>query len=191
MWIWIAAALAGQIVVDAKVPVAVMLDGEMVAQLWRAAVVTVPAEPGPHALTVVLDGNPRRFDVTITDGAPVVVLAGRSGVSLGAAEDVAKHVPTAPPDGAPTEVRFRVADGAYLMVQVGRQRVVVGPGDGMAIPLPLGDHPFSVRSSDGTAVFARGVLTVSASAEPRVVQLSEGALPETSGQGVAFHPDRT
>jgi hypothetical protein len=53
------------------------------------------------------------------------------------------------------------------------------------LPLPVGEHPMSLRSSDGTSVFARGVLTVSGGKD-LVVQVTEGLMPETSGEGISF-----
>jgi hypothetical protein len=77
------------------------------------------------------------------------------------------------------------------MVQIGRQRVVVGPGDGLVLPLELGRHEMSVRNQDGTAVYARGSLEVTPGGEPVIVQLAQGALPETSSGSVRFYPDRS
>jgi hypothetical protein len=62
----------------------------------------------------------------------------------------------------------------------------VEPGRDLTLDLPPGAHPMSVRSSDGTVVWATGSLEV-APGEPLVVQIGEGRMPEVSGAG-AFNP---
>lgn len=185
MWIlYFMAAIAGQIIVDGKVPMAIALDGQVVAQTWREGRVTFDAAPGLHTVTLTVRGNPKKVEVVVDEFAPAMVLVGKSGISVSATAPVDDSV------GAP-EVRFRVTGKMSLMVQVGNQRVVVPPGDGIVLPLELGVHEMSVRSANGTAVFARGKFEVSPSAEPVIVQLTQGALPETSGVGVSFYPDRS
>ncbi len=189
MWIWITVALAGQLIVDGKVPVSVAIDGEMAAQTYRPGLLRFEVENGEHVVVISAAGNPNRFDIVVGPSAPVVLLAGRTGITQGAVDKI-----EAEDEGlvtGPGTVTFRCVGGARLMVQVGRQRVVVGAGEGVALELAIGEHPMSIRSSDGTSIYARGVLRVSGGAGPVVVQIGEGTMPETSGEGIAFLPDRT
>jgi hypothetical protein len=81
-------ALAGQIVVDGKVPMAVSMDGSMVAQTVVPARVSFEAPDGIRSLTITIGGNPKKIDVRVEDGTPALVLVGRSGISVGAMVDV-------------------------------------------------------------------------------------------------------
>jgi hypothetical protein len=174
-------AVAGELVVDVKVPARVAVDGEVVADVYQDGVLRVPWADGAHQVTVTVAGSPQRLDVTAA-AEPVVLLVGRTGISIGAVAN-----PAAPPvaDAVASDVRFRTIGTERLLVQIDAQRVAVSPGKGILLPLQVGDHPISVRSGDGTSVYARGVLTITGGAD-NVVQVTEGALPETSGAGVHF-----
>lgn len=178
----LSAALAGDLVVDVKVPVNVSIDGQQAADVFQPGMLRLPVDDGPHKVTVVVAGKPSVFDVTIGP-SPVVLLVGRSGTTVGAAD--AQPVPLA--TGADIPVRFRTTARDRLLVQIAGQRVVVAPGVGVTLPLGLGEHEMTVRSPDGTSIFARGMLVVGGSGE-LIVQLSEGKMPETSGPGLSFDP---
>lgn len=178
----LSAALAGDLVVDVKVPVTVSVDGLQVADVFQPGVLRLPEEDGPHKVTVVVAGKPSVFDVTIGPSA-VVLLVGRSGTTVGAPD--ALPVPMAV--GVDIPVRFRATNRDRLLLQIGGQRVVVAPGVGVTLPLSLGEHEMTVRSPDGTSIYARGMLVVSAAGD-LIVQLAEGKMPETSGPGLSFDP---
>lgn len=175
-------ALAGDLVVDAKVPVAVSVDGPQVAELYQPALLRLPLDDGPHKITLLVAGNPSVHELVIGD-TPVVLLVGRSGTTVGASD--AEPPPVLA--GGDVPVRFRTASRDRLLLQVGGQRVVVAPGIGLTLPLALGEHDMTVRSPDGTSIYARGILVVSGAGD-LVVQLSEGKMPETSGSGLSFDP---
>lgn len=182
MWtlLFLSAAFAGEVVIDVKLPARLSLDGELVAEVYREGVLRLPVKDGPHQLVVTTGGMPSSFQVDVGP-RPTVVIVGRSGISV-SQDDQEQVVPM-----GDAQVRFRSAHNERLMVQVGNQRVVVSAGDGILIPLPVGEYPMTVRNPDGTSIFARGMLQVRGGAD-LVVQISEGMLPETSGEGVAFHP---
>lgn len=173
-------ALAGEVVFDLKVPARIVLDGEVVAEVHRESVLRVPVADGDHSLVLAVQNEPRSFPLAV-GAQPVLVLVGRTGISVGA---LAEAPEVALPAGD-ASVRFRVSEKERLLVQIDKQRVVVGPGAGVALPLALGEHALSIRNPDGTQVFARGVLHVAGPGEA-VVQISEGRLPETSGDVVSF-----
>ncbi len=178
----LSAALAGDLVVDAKVPVTVSVDAQQAADVFQVGVLRLAVDDGPHKVVVVVAGKPSVFDVTIGP-SPVVVLVGRSGTTVGAPD--AQPVPVAV--GVDIPVRFRAAGRDRLLLQIGGQRVVVAPGVGVTLPLSLGEHDMTVRSPDGTSIYARGMLVVSGAGD-LVVQLAEGKMPETSGAGLSFDP---
>lgn len=181
MWtLLLASALAGDLVVEAKVPARVSVDTELVAEIFRSGSYRTEIPDGPHKLVITTGGTPKSFDIE-AGPEPVVVIVGRTGTTLGTAapepETVAK---------GDADIVFRSSDGSRLMVQVGPQRVVVGAGRDVALSLPVGEYPMSVRNESGTQIFARGMLDVRGGTE-LIVQVAEGTLPETAGDGVAFH----
>lgn len=182
-------AFGGELVLDAKVPAHLVLDGEVVAELYQPALLHLPLDAGSHRLVLTTEGQPEPFEFVSAADSTHVLLAGRTGNTLSSALD---RTQDDPPDAdvGPVSVRFRTAGNQPLMVQIARQRVVVSPGEGVDVSLPVGTHAMSLRSSDGTSVYARGMLKVGPT-EDAVVQIGEGAMPETSGPGVAFHPDPT
>lgn len=174
-------AFAGELVVDAKVPVRVAVDGELLAEVHREGVLHLPLADGLRGVVLTVAGNAQRYEVQIGD-QPSRILVGRTGVTVDA---VAPAV--AIPQGEAT-VRFRTAGKERLLVQVDRQRVLVSPGVGIALPLSTGDHAISIRNPDGTQIFARGTLIISSGGD-LLVQIAEGRVPETSGEGLQFVAD--
>jgi hypothetical protein len=185
MWIltlWLSAS-AGELLLDAKVPAALSVDGRMLAQLYEPGVLRVPVSAGAHQLSISIDGTPQLFDVTVGEDEVRVILAGRTGVTLGEVRKATTQVA-----GVPVDVEFRARGPAAVMVQVGRERIVLAPEAIKHLSLALGDHPMTVRSSDGTSVYARGVLRV-VGGEVMVVQVTEGATPEATGPGLVFRTE--
>lgn len=187
MWFLTSFAFAAEIVVDVQIPSRVALDGVIVAEVYRPVEVRLDAAPGRHevqftALSGGVDG-PVRLAVEASDQAPAVLIAGTKGLLLAAASTVADA------GAGPWPVHFRAPAGQRLMVQVDDHRVIVAPGGDATITLGPGEHRISVRSSDGTMVFARGFLRVGGG-DAMVVQLSEGALPLAAGSGVSFIADQ-
>src|SRR5690606_4050302 len=127
--------------------------------------------------------EPRPYEVE-AGAEPTLVLVGRTGVTI--AKGPTGDAASAPAVDGVSDVLFRTASGEQLLVQVDQQRVLVSPGRGVALPLSVGHHPMTVRSADGSSIFARGTLVVTGGTE-LLVRLSEGRLPETAGDGVVFH----
>jgi hypothetical protein len=180
-------AFAAEIVVDVQIPSRVALDGVVVAEVYRPVEVRLDAEPGKHdvqftALSGTVDG-PVRVSVEVVPDRQVVLAAGMKGLLVASAA-------ASPTLGAgPWPVHFRAPPGQRLMVQVDDQRVIVAPGGDASVTLAVGEHRISVRSSDGTMVFARGFLRVGGG-DAMVIQLTEGALPLAAGTGVTFIADQ-
>jgi hypothetical protein len=169
------------LVVDAKVPAEVLLAGVKLGELYFPATVQFSISPGTYPLRVYVGGTPTDLEVELTSGAQTSVVVGRSGVSI-AGTTAAPPVST-----EPASVEFRmVGRGAVrLSVEDGDGAPAVGrlaTGETLALELLPGPHALSLRSGDGTVIWATGALHVAGSG-PVVVLVSEGRLPEVSGGG--------
>lgn len=180
---WALSASAGELVIDAKIATQVAVDGVLVADLLQAGVLRTPIADGLHEVKVVSGGHTSTVSVTAKADVPVVVVAGRSGVTLGAPSATTSVAAT-----GPAAVEVRAVGAERVLLQVAGQRVLVTPGTSKAVQLAAGEHPVVVRSSDGTMVYARGVLSVGAG-DGLVLQIGEGAMPETAGSGLRFIPE--
>jgi hypothetical protein len=168
----------GRIEVEALLPTEIVVDGVKLGQLWipGEAAFTIPT--GEHLLRAYTQGKPHDLPIRVTATQPVHVLVGRSGISA--------DRPTEADDAAvAVQVEFRVmgARGAVLRLDDGKHQVQ--PGQPLSIELEPGLHPLSVRSSNGTVIWASGMLSVSGT-QPVVVHVTEGRMPEVSGGG-QFH----
>ncbi len=132
--------------------------------------------PGDHVVRVWIGGNPVDMEVEVVSEEEVLVIAGRTGVSV---SDSAAP----PPATTAVDVSMRVVGVPAVQLRLDDARHVVKAGADATFTLAPGTHKLSVRSADGTAVWSNGVLEVRG---PAVVQLSEGRLPEVSGAAV-FH----
>lgn len=186
-WTWLGWAAAADptpeaapLVIDAKVPAEVMLGGVKLAQLYYPGEVTFQVTPGLHMVRIYTNGNPTDVPVDLTDGAGTRIVVGRTGISLAAVDQ-----PVAEATG-PISVEFRFVGQGGAQLRVDKKPHAVQPGQDLTLALGAGVHPISVRSTDGTAIWATGTLEV-APGRPMVVQLSEGRMPEVSGAG-AWHP---
>jgi hypothetical protein len=70
--------------------------------------------------------------------------------------------------------------GGSAQVRVDGARHHLSGGDRITLTLAPGPHAMSVRSQDGTSVWAAGTLSVSGGA-PVIVQIAEGRMPEVGG----------
>ncbi len=164
-----------RLTIDALLPVEVWIDGAKFAQLWAPATTTVQLAPGPHLVRVYAQGKPADQQVNLVDGANVRVVVGRGGVSVEEAT-ASDDQPTVVP------VEFRVLGARGASLRIGDERHAINAGDRLSLDLDVGPHLISVRSSDGTVIWASGRLSVTGGA-PLVIHLGEGRMPEVSGGG--------
>lgn len=182
MWtLLLGTVLAGELVIDARVPARVSVDGEVAAEIYALGRLHLQVADGARRVMVTVDGNPRVLDV-VTGARPVVVFVGRTGITVESGSAPSPEV------SGDATVRFVTPEGNRLLVLVAGRRVLVPPGAGVPVTLPVGDHALSIRNADGTQVFARGTLVLGRAGEA-VVQITEGRVPETSGEGVSFVAD--
>jgi hypothetical protein len=174
-------AVMGQLMFDTRLPAEIRVDGHTVAQLYLGGRLTVNASIGPHEVMVLTNGTPRHVAVDVPRVGTAVVMVGRTGITTGLRDAELAEA------GSLTPVELRVAGDQDVMVQIGDQRWRINARASKGIEVPIGVHTISVRSGNGTVVWATGTLEL-ASAGPVVLQLAEGRMPEVSGQGSAFHP---
>jgi hypothetical protein len=176
------AALAGELIVDAKVPVEVHVDAVVVAQLFYPSQVKLDAKTGKRTVKLMINGKANTVLVDVPAEGAAHISVGRSGVTVDAPETAADATPTVP-------VEFRVIGNEPLVVQLGTSRHPVDGGGRLALDLDTGLHQMVVRSTDGTAIWARGKLDLLGTG-PVVVHVSEGRMPEITGDTGTFRPTR-
>jgi len=174
----LSAALAGELLVEAQVPADVFVEGNHVAQLFYPSSLRVEFAPGPIVLTVVVEGLPAKVDLEIPEVGTAVLVVGRTGITTG-------QQPPEPVDAEPRDIEFRLGGPEHVLFSLAGERIQLGPGEVVTRRLEPGNHALSVRSSQGTIVWAQGQLVVDGTS-PFVVQLSEGHLPEVVGRGGDF-----
>ena len=171
----------GTLHVDAKVPVEILVDGVKLGQLWFPGKASFLIESGPHRLRVYTNGHPSDYDLAVEPEDTTWVVVGRTGITL---DSLAGEATAEVDEAALVPVEFRAAGGG-AQLRVGEQRLMLASGERLGVELGPGDHPLSVRSADGTVVWATGTLEVGRG-DRMIVQVSEGRLPEVSGAG-RFH----
>jgi hypothetical protein len=169
----------GRLHVDVLLPAEILFDGVKLGQLWIPGKTTFELPTGPHLLRVYTQGNPQDLRITLAADMDLRVVVGRNGVTaeqLARTDDKAAIVP----------VDFRVLGTRGASIRMNGTQHAIEPGGQLALELADGSHSLSVRSSDGTVIWATGQLTVHGGA-PVVVQIAEGRMPEVSGAG-SFNP---
>ncbi|MBX2798812.1 MAG: hypothetical protein KTR31_14145 [Myxococcales bacterium] len=169
------------LVVDSKVPAEVLVDGQKLAQLWAPGEVAFQIIPGAHALRLYTNGDASDFPLVLAAGGEVRVMVGRTGISL---DDSADPTAASDDEAQTVPVEFRTM-GRGVQLRLDRQRITLTEGERKSVELAPGNHRLSVRSQDGTVIWANGTLEVQRGAS-LVVQVAEGRMPELSGSG-RFH----
>jgi hypothetical protein len=172
-------AAAGELIVHAEVPTELAIDGQPTAQLFRPGRLHVQAPDGDRRVTVLVNGTATHLRLVV-GGAPTHLVVGRTGITTR----------TQPADEQPDGialVELRAVGREGVRLTVGEHRFRLAPGDQQVIELPTGRYPAELRSGNGLAIFASGVLDVRG-VGPIVVQVSEGRAPEVIGSGSAWRP---
>ncbi len=171
--------VTGTLVVDARLPVEVRVDGQPVLQLFVPGRAEIRVLPGDHAITAVTGANPTEIRLNVPQpGQSAVLLVGRNGITSRVEQSVASNA-------ADVSVELRVTGPGPVQVRLDDHRWEIAPGSSVSMSQPVGAHTFSVRSREGTAIWANGSLSL-AGGDPVVIQLSEGRAPEVSGLGSYF-----
>lgn len=177
----IGAALAGDLVVDAAVPVVVRARGvDLVTVLSAARVRLLDLPAGAQAFELSRDGVTQTLTVQVPaqGAAQITVTAG------GAVLEPEPAPPTAVPSlelRAPADQRFAtVLDGARLLTWDGGHPVAL---EG----LTPGAHSLDLRSPDLQTIWARGTLTLEP-VDRLIATLTAGRSLEVVGRSGAFSP---
>jgi len=165
---------AGTLRIDIKLPAEVLLDGVKLAETYVPAQLSFEVVAGPHLLRVYTHGDPHDLPIEVEAGDALSVVVGRTGMSGD------RTTGTAPDPNGIVPVEFRVLDGMASTIRIDGGKHTIPQGDRLTLDLPVGTHPVSVRSADGTIIWATGRLTLGGH-EGVVVQVAEGRLPEVSG----------
>jgi hypothetical protein len=170
----------GRILVDARVPAEIRVDGKPLVQLWIPGRLEFAAPVGDHTLTATVGGDPVEVPVTVPLGPEqrAVVVIGRTGTT-------AHTEVTAESTANPAQVEVRVAGPGSVQVRVDDRRWTLTSAKTLSLDLAAGGHPVTLRSQDGTVIWATGTLSI-IGGDSVVVQVSEGRLPEVSGNGSYF-----
>src|SRR5687768_9418771 len=107
-----AALPGGPMVVEAKVPVEIMVDGAKLAQLWYPGTAKFEIVGGKHVIRMYVDGNPQHANIEVLPGQETHVLVGRSGIS------VTQSAGKPPEDVDAVAVELRVVGGGSAQVRV-------------------------------------------------------------------------
>jgi hypothetical protein len=168
------ATQSGPLVIEAKVPCEVIVDNVKLTQLWVPGTASFDVVVGKHLVKLYVSGVPADVPVEVTSAKEVRVLVGRTGVS------VSENLLPAAGEIATVDVEMRVVGGGAVQIRVDGNKHPVSGGDRLKLTLPPGPHAMSVRSSDGTVIWAAGTLNLVGGA-PVVLQIAEGRVPEVSG----------
>jgi hypothetical protein len=174
-------ALSGQLLIDARVPSALYVDSQAYVQLSQPGLAEFTVSEGEHKLIILTNGNPTERVVTFTN-EPVKLLIGRTGITIGSAE--VKETPSADTKQV-NQVELRSTSRLPLLITIGPDRYILAAGGTKVLTISSGEHPISIRNDNGTAIFATGTLILKGS-DNIVLQLSEGRVPEVTGDGVEF-----
>ena len=166
----------GTLVIDARVPTEVLVDGHKVMQLFTSATTELRVRPGNRRLTIYLNGTPQEHSIDIQPTGSSLVIIGRTGVTTGQ-----RNAPSTSDASEIAVVHFRAAGDVASQVRINGKIVKVQPQEVSPMELPSGRHDISFRSLDGTAIWATGVLSLDGGEV--VVQIAEGRLPEVVGDG--------
>lgn len=170
---------SASLVVDAKVPVELLLEGMKIGEMLVPSEISFEVPPGRHVLRVYVGGNATDVPLTLLSGQVERVLVGRTGISTATAEPPAAST-------GPQAVEFRMLGDIGARLRLDKLSQPVDAAHAWRVDLAPGGHPLSIRSADGTAIWATGELVVTGGA-PIVVLLTEGRLPEVSGPAT-FRP---
>ena len=172
------AARAGALLVDAHVPVEILVRKQRVAQLYWPGQLALDASTGPLPMDLVVSGTAHHLDLDIPPVGQLWVIVGRTGITTSAhGEDPEEVAPAQVP------VEFRVTADAPAQVRMDDQRYVVAAEGTLSLPVAPGNHTLSVRSGDGTVIWASGTLQVTGG-KLVIVRVSEGRMPEVAGRAL-------
>lgn len=183
LWLTLASALyAGELVIEARIPAEVYVDGVPHVQLFQPGEVRLDVAEGERRVTLITGSDPFDVDVQVPAAGHAVIVVGRTGVTTG-------QVAPPPPASEDVPAELRVAGLDDLMLVLDGDRHALASGSVTALTLSRGEHPLSLRSRDGTLVWARGVLHITGGT-PIILQLSEGLMPEVARGDATFAPDQ-
>ncbi len=168
---------SGRLVVEARIPFELAVDGRKLAQLFTSGRVVFDIKPGKRDIRIYTNGSPEDMVIEFMPNAETVMIVGRTGITTGQP----RHETSDLDIDTVTQVNFRAAGTLGSQIRIDGERFTVHPDAETPMEIASGTHEISVRSVDGTAIWASGVLTLTGG--DVVVQIAEGRLPEVTGGG--------
>src|SRR5688572_30305718 len=104
-------AQSGILVIEANMPVEVIIDHVKLTQMWVPGTVQFEILAGRRALSLYVAGQPTNLPVDILADREVRVLVGRTGISVSSPE-------VAPVDATTAELELRVVGGGAVQVRL-------------------------------------------------------------------------
>lgn len=176
------AALAGDLVVDASVPLELRDGNRLVARTWAPTTFRLPRlDAGPHLLSITAGGSDRSLTAQVPDAGGIKVIVGK-------AAPVTEDLPAV--EAPSTTLELRAASGQQFALILDGKRTVVFTD---VYPLRLeglaaGDHHVELRSDDLLTIWAHGTLTLPDKGRV-VLNADRGAPLDVLGPDGAWSPE--
>lgn len=174
----------GELVLDARQPAEVLVNGQKLVEILVPGRVEVPFPAGKYDLRVWTAGTATEIEIKIPVGGVSTVLVGRTGISAKSSGGDLLAVPVSEVPVGPSPTEFRAVGIDAVMIHLDGKRHRIQAADPLRLDLTPGRHPMSVRNSNGTVIWATGTLLVKGN-DPIIVQITEGRVPEVTG-GATF-----
>ena len=174
-WLLLASLQAAELQIDARMPAEIIANGKSLGQMLSNTKATISVNDHLSQLVVMTQGNPHTVDVDFTSG-PVQLFIGKTGITAGPAPVVLSE------PAARAVVEFRSASDLGILFIVDGKRHTLKAHDRFEMELPVGEHPFDLRNSDGTLIWSTGTIRLNGTGK-LLMQLSDGRMPEFTGSG--------
>ena len=175
-------SLAGDLVVDASVPMELRDGNRVVARTWTPTQLRLPGlSEGPHLLAITAAGNDRSLTAQIPK-------SGGLKLTVGASAPTTADLPVVEPPT--TALELRAASGQqFALILDGKRTALFTDASPLRLEgLTAGDHRIELRSEDLLTVWARGRLTLPDKGKV-VINADRGAPLDVMGPDDAWAPD--
>ncbi len=150
----VSAALAGDLLLDATVPVELRESGEVLVQTWGPGTLRlVDLRAGPHLVELVAGGRARTLTVEVPDSGGVRLRVLGSTVTQ-------ERLPPGPPSRPVLELKSGSED-SFALVLDGERRLVFSDAAVVQLEgITPGEHALEIRSADLLTIWSRGALVL-------------------------------
>lgn len=175
-------ALAGDLVVDASVPMELRDGNKLVARTWAPAHLRLPdLNGGPHLLSISAGGSDRSLTAQMPD-------VGGLRLVVGTGAPTTEELPPLATQTTTLELHATAGQQFALILDGKRTALFTGNSPLRLEGLAAGDHTIEVRSDDLLTVWARGRLTLPDKGKV-VLNVDRGTPLDVLGPDGAWSPD--